>query len=154
MVARFHLKIERAVSRFAIPQPHHVAPSSPTLLPPALLAAQFVFVREDASTPTLAPLYCGPYLVLEHRDKFFCLQMGDKTNVVFVDRLKPTFSDVPISPTLPPLRGRPALKPSPDAVPVVCPPQPPPPAVVRGPACRKSVRFHLPPEVTTRKNAH
>ena len=95
--SQFLQKIERAVSGFAVPPPPHVASSPPTPLPPALLAAQFVSVREDASSHPLAPLYHGPYLVLEHRDKFFHLQMGDKTDVVSVDRLKPAFSDVHLS---------------------------------------------------------
>ena len=63
-----------------------------------------VFVlREDASVPPLAPLYFGPYLVLEQRTKSFPLQLGDRTDVVSVDRLKPAFSDEPISPALWPL---------------------------------------------------
>ena len=146
--SQFLQKIEGAVFKFAVSPPHHVAPSPSTPLLPALLAAQFVFVREDASVPPLAPLYRSPYLVLERRGKFFRHQMGDKTDVVSVDRLKPAFSDVPIS--LPPLRGRPALKPPPDAVPVARPP----PAVVHGPAHWKTVTFHLPPEVPTCQNPH
>ena len=69
---QFLQKIECAVSRFAFPLPPHVAPSPPTPLPPTLLAAQFVFVREEASVPSLAPLYPGPYLVLERRDFVRC----------------------------------------------------------------------------------
>ena len=103
LLSQFLQKIERAVSGFTVPSPHHVTPLGPTPLPPALLATQFVYGREDASVPFLAPFYRSPYLVLEYRDKFFCLRMGDKTDVVSVDRLKPAFSDVPISPALPPL---------------------------------------------------
>ena len=79
--------------------------------------------------------------------------MGDTTDVVSVDLLKPVYSDVPISLALPLLRGRLALKPSPDAVLVLCPPQPPPPAEVRG-ARQQTVSFHLPPEVPTCQNPH
>ena len=112
--SRFLQKIEQAVSGFAGPPSHHVCPAPPAPLPPALLAAKFVFVREVASGPSLAPLYRGPYLVLEWHTKFFHLQLGDKTDVVFVDKLKPAFSDEPfsdepISLALPPIRGRPAL---------------------------------------------
>ena len=60
-------------------------------------------MREDTSVPPLAPLYCGPYLVLEQQNKFFRLQLGDRTDVVSVDRLKPAFTDELISPALPPL---------------------------------------------------
>ena len=44
----------------------------------AFPAAQFVIMREDASIPPLAPLYRSPYLVQEHRDKFFLRQMVTK----------------------------------------------------------------------------
>ena len=81
--------------------------SPPHQLPAALLSAKFVFVQEDASNPSLAPLYNGPYLVLEQRDKFFCFQVGFRTDVVSVDRLKPVFSDEPVSPAILPTRGRP-----------------------------------------------
>ena len=98
--SKFLQKIELAVSGFAAPPPHHVSPALSALLPPALLAAKYVFVREDAS---ISPLYRGPYLVLERRTDFFRLQLGERMDVVSVDRLKPAFSDEPISPALPPL---------------------------------------------------
>ena len=50
-------KIKEAVAGFAMSPPHHVLPSLPHQLPPALLSAKFVFVPEDASVPSLAPLY-------------------------------------------------------------------------------------------------
>ena len=43
---QFLQKIERVPSGFAVPPPHHVASSPATPLPPALLAAQFVFVEK------------------------------------------------------------------------------------------------------------
>ena len=52
----FLQKIEKAVSGFAVPPPHHVSPSPPAPLPPAFLAAKFVYLREDASVPPLAAL--------------------------------------------------------------------------------------------------
>ena len=64
-------KIEQAMAGFAIPLPHHVPQSPPRQLPAALLSAKFVFFPEDASIPSLAPLYLGPYLVLERKDKLF-----------------------------------------------------------------------------------
>ena len=68
-----------------------------------------MFVREDASIPSLVPLYQDPYLVLKQRDKFFRLQIGSRTDVVLVDCLKPVFSDVSVSLALPPALGCPAL---------------------------------------------
>ena len=89
--ASFLQNIENTLTGFAVPPPHHVCKSPPQQLPPALLTAEFVFVREDASIPSLAPLYRGPYLVLERKSKFFRLQIGSRTDVVSVDRLKPAF---------------------------------------------------------------
>ena len=102
--------MEIAVAGFAVSPPHNVQDSPPLQLLPALLAAEFVFVCEDSSTPSLAPLYRGPYLILERKDKYFHLNLGSRTDVVSVDRLKPAFSEDPIQAALPPARGRPALR--------------------------------------------
>ena len=93
------------MSGFAVPASQHVTHTPPAPLPAALLAVKFVYVREDASVPPLASLYRSPYLILERRTKLFCLQLGDRMDIVSVDKLKPAFSDEPISPALPPLRG-------------------------------------------------
>ncbi|XP_023341813.1 uncharacterized protein LOC111711654, partial [Eurytemora carolleeae] len=107
----FLRKIQLGSSGFSAPPPHHVAPAAPKPLPKSLLQADFVFVREDASVPALSPLYRGPYKVLERQSKFFRLQIGDKVDVVSVDRLKPVISDSTIIPARPPARGRPILRP-------------------------------------------
>ena len=115
-----------------------------------MLSAKYVFVREDAFIPSLAPLYHGPYLVLEQRDKFFRLQIGSRTDVVSVHCLKPVFSDKPVSPALPPARGRPALQ-----VPGLIID---PPVVLDLPSATLPVRperrvhFQLPPSVPARRN--
>ena len=106
--SRFLLKIELAVSGFAVPPPHHFSPAPSAPLLPAQLAAKCVLVKEDAFVPPLAPLYCGSYLVLEWGTMFFCLQLGDRSDVVSVYRLKSAFSDEPISLALLPLHGCPA----------------------------------------------
>jgi len=69
----FLKKIRLASSGFSAPPPHHVIDSDPKPLPNSLVKADFVFIREDASVPSLSPLYRGPYKVLERRDKFFRL---------------------------------------------------------------------------------
>ena len=69
------------------------------------MEAEYLFVQDDASKPPLSPLYRGPYLVLRHSEKFFVLQIGDKSDSVSVDRLKPVFSSVPVVPGVPPVRG-------------------------------------------------
>ena len=108
----FLRKVERAISGFSGPPLHNVAPPQPQPLPRALQNAEFVFVREGASKPLLSPLYRGPYKVLKRCEKFFILQVGDKTDSVSVDRLKAVFSSVPVTPAVPPPRGRPHLLPS------------------------------------------
>ena len=64
---------------------------------------EFVFVIYDALKPPLSPLYRGPYQVLRRSEKYFVLQIGDKSDSVSVDRLKPVISSVPVVPAVPPL---------------------------------------------------
>ena len=45
-------------------------------------------------------------------EKFFILQIGDKSDSVSVDRLKAVFSSVPVTPAVPPPQGRPCLQPA------------------------------------------
>ena len=132
-------KLNELVSGFPVPSPHHVPLAQPVPLSPALLTAKFMFLREDALVQPLSPLYRGPSLVLEKQKKFYCLQLGDRKDVVSVDRLEPAFFHQPISPALPPLRGRPVL----NLVPVPCQPPPPPSAGACAPVPRKTVRFLL-----------
>jgi hypothetical protein len=76
------------------------------LQPPATLGGR-VRVRAQGSGPSLIPLYQGPYRVLERSQKFLSLEVGGRTEVVNVDRLKPHLGKVPLSPALPPTTGRP-----------------------------------------------
>ena len=92
-----------AVSGFSGPPRHHViSPPQPQPPPCVLLTAEFVFIHEDISKPPLAPLYRGPYKVLMRSEKFFVLQVGDKSDSVSVDRLKPVISLVPVTYSLSP----------------------------------------------------
>ena len=83
--------------------------------------------------------------MLRWSEKFVVLQIGDKSDSVSVDRLKPVFSSVPVVPAAPPLRGCNPLVPT--LVP--SPPGPrPEPASVPGPPDPgrppvKKVRFSL-----------
>ena len=91
---------------FSGPPRHHVIPQpQPQPLPRALLIADFVFVCHDASKPPLSPLYRGLYRVLHRSEKYFIFQIGDKSDSVSEDRLKPVFSSDPVVPAEPPLRG-------------------------------------------------
>ena len=107
----FLRKIEQAVLGFSGPPRHHMIPQ-PLPLPRALMDAEFVFVRDDASKPTLSLLYRGPYRALRHSEKFFVIQISDKSDSVSVDRLKPVISSIPVIPGVPPVCGQPRLKPA------------------------------------------
>ena len=94
--------------------------------------------------------------MLGQSEKFFVLQIRDKSDSVSVARLKPVISSVPVVPAVPPLQGRPHLVPA--LVPR--PPDPhPDPASVPGPpdpGCPlvKKVMFSLVPTTQLRQNSH
>ncbi len=76
--------------------------------PPALLAAEYVYVRRGGVVPPLSPLYVGPFRVKERAPKFFKLEIGGREEVVSVDRLKPHLGKAPVAAAEPPARGRPS----------------------------------------------
>ena len=118
-------RIQQILKNIPVSPPHHsvLNPDSgdENKIPTSLISCSHVFIREDATKPPLAPLYRGPYLVLNRFPKFFLLQVGSKTNSVSVDRLKPVLSEFPVVSQDPPRRGRPP-NPKPPA------PKPPAPA--------------------------
>jgi len=83
-----------------------------TFVPSTLQNSQFVFVRRDSHRIPLQRPYEGPFKVIEHGDKVFKLDVGGRTEVVSVDRLKPAHLDVdqPVSFAVPPRRGRPPTR--------------------------------------------
>ncbi len=66
-----------------------------------LLQARHVYVRRGGTLPPLAPLYVGPYEVLEKADKHFRLAVGGREETVRIDRLKPHLGVGPFSAALP-----------------------------------------------------
>ena len=84
-------------------------------------------MRCGSALPPLAPLYVGPYEVLEWADKFFRLAVGGREETVSIDRLKPHLGVGPFSAALPAARGRP-----PSSALVVVQSQHPPAAATRG----------------------
>jgi hypothetical protein len=58
-------------------------------LPAALQRCQAVYIRKAGTVSPLAALYAGPYQVVERRPKTFTVLVGDKSEVVSVDQLKP-----------------------------------------------------------------
>lgn len=56
-----------------------------------MATCDYVFIRRDAvKKPLIAP-YDGPYKVLEKHEKYFKIQLPNRTSVVSIDRLKPAF---------------------------------------------------------------
>ena len=103
-------KVDQAIQGFSGPPQHHMIPQpQPRPLPRALMEADFVFVRDDASKPLLSFLYRGPYRVLRQSENFFIIQIGDISDSVSVDRLKPVISSVP---GVTPVRSWPHLNPA------------------------------------------
>ncbi len=78
--------------------------------PASLLRSKFVYIPRGSTVPSLQPLYAGPYRVVSSGDKCFNMQMGGKTEVVSVDRLKPYLGQALVSPV--PAHGRPPKPPS------------------------------------------
>ena len=54
----------------------------------ALRTCTYVFVRDDGSATSLQPVYTKPFPVLDKEDKYFILDLGDRTDSVSIDRLK------------------------------------------------------------------
>ena len=105
----FFTKLQQQMVDFC-PGPVRHAPAAPSRLedlPAALLAADMVLVRRDGPKPPLAPVYDGPYKVLARSPRSFHLQVGARVDTVSVERLKPAFCSVDVSPAVPRRRGRP-----------------------------------------------
>ena len=86
----------------------HAALPTPTRPPAHLEKPELVYVRRGGSMPPLTPPYSGPFPVLARTPKFFRLLIGQKEEVVSVDRLKPHTGQQPVEAPPPPSRRRPA----------------------------------------------
>jgi hypothetical protein len=93
-------------NRLPSPTSHHSKPA-PEAFPKDLLLARHILVRRDGATPSLTPIYDGPYLVLERSLQFFKLQIGNKTNNVSTLRSKAFKSPPDIAVGQQPRRRRP-----------------------------------------------
>ena len=54
----------------------------------ALRICTHVFVRDNGSATSLQPAYTGPFPVLGKKDKYFILDLGDRTDLVSIHRLE------------------------------------------------------------------
>jgi cleavage and polyadenylation specificity factor subunit 1 len=82
-------------------------PATASTVPDHLMTARYVYVRRGGQGTPLAPPYSGPYQVLRPGEKVFKIAVGDKEEIVTVDRLKPHTGDGPLQAAWPPRRGRP-----------------------------------------------
>ena len=76
-------------------------------LPDSLATADFVYIRYSGVSKPLTPAYSGPYAVLEQSSKSFKVDLGGRTDIISVDRLKPHLGTAPLLPASAPRRGRP-----------------------------------------------
>lgn len=84
---------------------------TPSAVPTGLSKSPFVFVRRGGHHNSLQTPYTGPFKVLEHGDKSFVIEMGNRRERISIDRLKPAHVDLdkPVQVAQPPQRGRPPL---------------------------------------------
>jgi hypothetical protein len=97
-VAEFLQKLQQVELPATRPLSYAEAAAKP---PAALLQASHVYVRRSSTLPPLAPLYVGPYEVLERTDKCFRLAVGGREETVSIDHLIPHLGALPAA------RGRP-----------------------------------------------
>jgi cleavage and polyadenylation specificity factor subunit 1 len=100
-------QLRQSMERFSPPAVRPVPAAEPSKMESDLQQASFVYVRRGAPPAGLSPLYQGPYKVLLRGAKVFQLDIGGRTEVISVDRLKPHLGSSPVQPAEPPRRGRP-----------------------------------------------
>ena len=66
-----------------------------------------MYVRKGGTISPLAPVYSGPYRVLNAGPKVFRLEIGATQQTVSVDRLKLHTGQLPVTPAAPVKRGHP-----------------------------------------------
>ena len=59
-----------------------------------------------AHASPFSTLYLGPYKVVNRDTNYFCIQIGNRQELINVSRLKPFYSEC-VQPAVPPRRGRP-----------------------------------------------
>ncbi|GFO43156.1 Pol polyprotein [Plakobranchus ocellatus] len=83
-------------------------------VPKSLRDSKFVFIRHDGHRGPLQRPYDGPFQVVASGDKTFRIMVGDREEIISVNRLKPAHIDLtnPVPVAQPPRRGRPPLQPA------------------------------------------
>jgi hypothetical protein len=107
---QFLTHLQEMAAGFVLP-PTRPPPPGPAISP-ALLTAKFVYIRRGAAGLSLVPHYEGPFAVVESGGKAFRVRLGQRVEVVSVDRLKPHLGSDQPQLASPPTRGRPPLLPT------------------------------------------
>jgi hypothetical protein len=102
--------IDAALTPPPLPPPHHTRlgrkqrhrRSGERRPPVTLQQAAYVYVRRGYCGKPLAPVYSGPYEVVEQSPKYFTLRVGGAVQSFNVDRLKPHTGRLPVTPAPPP----------------------------------------------------
>lgn len=91
------------------PVPTTTHGGSPTHMPKELANSRYVFIRHDGYKQPFSKPYTGPYRVVSTGDKTFKILIGNREEIISVDRLKPAHYDLDkeIVVQQPPRRGRP-----------------------------------------------
>ena len=76
-----------------IPPVWHGGESRRSYVSQELSSAAHVFVRVGPRKTPLQSPYQGPFKVLERREKYFKLDLGNRHDMVSLDRIKPAFMD-------------------------------------------------------------
>ena len=105
------LKHFRSVVDSAAPPPALPRRNVSSQISKELYSSEYVFVKRLAHAPPLSSQYLGPYKVLERNVNTFKIRVGDKDDLISVNRLKPCFCEGPVQPAIPPRRGRPPRRP-------------------------------------------
>lgn len=69
--------------------PPRLPEQQPLYIPPALRNSEYIWVRHDSHYSHLQRPYNRPYKVIVRLGKHYTIQLGNKTDAVSVDRLKP-----------------------------------------------------------------
>jgi hypothetical protein len=79
-------------------------------VPDLLQKASLVYIRRGGVSKSLAPLYEGPYRVVERSPKYFRVDIGGQVEAVSADRLKPHLGSSGVTPAVPPRCWHPGLR--------------------------------------------
>ena len=103
----FPSRMQNALENLTPPPTRPPPPSRPVFYDPKLQDCSHVFIRRDGHKKPLEPLYDGPYKVVSRGRRHFTVQLGDKTDTVTIERLKPVSSATSPTEAVPRRRGRP-----------------------------------------------